>query len=235
MKFIRLAFLFAISSLVSYGQGQNKPQTKRFFYHSHGISFQKFENLNKRISNNPQFEQAKNSIGTLEFGMFAERNKLITIYSINAGSSLSGDREKKSASVNFTGLSADAGYSLIKNTRVSLYPLVGVGYETFKVKYNKDVSSVPFDSVFQSNNFQQRVESLVINNSFFVYRFGAGMFITSRKHFQNSIGFQLGYTGSFSEDEWKINKSQTLLNSPKDNLSRLSASVLIRYQFKKIK
>jgi hypothetical protein len=235
MKFVQLTFWLIIFSMTAHAQSMGKPKVKRYFFHSHGISLQKFENLNKRIAAYPQFEKAKNSTGTLQFGTFAERERLITGFSINAGSSLSGDREKKSTATSFFGLSADIGYNLLKSSRVSLYPFTGLGYETYKVKYNRDVSSIPFDSVLLSNTFQQRAENLVFNNSFLVYRLGVGLFVTSKKHMQNSIGFQVGYTGGFGEEEWKINTTQTLLNSPKDKLSKLSASVLIRYQFKRKK
>jgi len=232
MKLVHLAFCLFILTTVVPAQSNREKVVKRMFYHSHGISFQKFENLNNRISAYPQFEQTKNSTGTLNFGTFAERNRLITGFSINAGSSLSGDRDKKSSALSFHGLSADVGYNLLKDSRVSLYPFAGLGYETYKVKYNRDVSSIPFDSVLQSNNFQQQAENLVFNNSFLIYRLGMGVSIASKKHIQNSLGLQLDYTGGFKENDWKINKSQSLLNSPKDKLSKLTVSILIRYQLK---
>lgn len=233
MKFLQLTFCLIIFSMATHAQNMGKTKVKRYFFHSHGISFQKFENLNKRVVANPQFEEAKNSTGTLQFGTFAERKRLITGFSINAGNSLSGDREKKSTSTSFIGLSADVGYNLLKSSHVLLYPFAGLGYETYKVKYNRDVSSIPFDSVLLSNNFQQRAENLVFNNSFLVYRVGMGMVITSKKHVRNSIGLQVDYSGSFKENHWKINNSQTLLNSPADKLSKISASVLIRYELRK--
>ena len=233
MKYTLLAFLFTFISYISYAQNRSKKEVKRMFFHSHGISFQKFENLNKRIAAYPQFELAKNSTGTLQFGIVAERDRLITSYSINAGSSLSGDRKKKSTNTSFFGLSADAGYKLLKSASVSLYPFAGLGYEGYKVKLNKDVSAVPFDSVLNSTNFQQRAENIVFNNSFMLYRLGVGMVITSKKHVRNSIGLQVDYSGSFKTKEWRINRSQTLFNSPKDNLSKIAVSILIRYQLSK--
>ena len=233
MSLIQLTICLSIMSMVTNAQSGSKPEVKRYFFHSHGISFQKFENLNNRIAAYPQYEQAKNSIGTLQFGMISERNKLVTSFNFNAGSSFSGDREKKSSNTRFLGLSADVGYNLLKSNRVSIFPFAGLGYENYTMTFNKNVSSVPFDSVLQSNNFQQRVENVVFNNSFFVYRLGFGIFVSSKKHVQNSLGFQLGYTGGFGEQEWKINKTQTLLNGPKDELSKLWASILFRYQFKR--
>lgn len=232
MKLFQILFCIHFLCATSFAQ-KSKPEIKRLFFHSHGISFQKFENLNKRVAVYSQFEQAKNSTGTLQFGTFAERKRIITGFSINGGSSLNGDREKKSTATSFIGLSADVGYNLLKSSRVSLYPFAGLGYETYKVKYNRDVSSIPFDSVLQSNNFQQRAENLVFNNSFLVYRLGMGLFVTSIKNTQNSLGLQVGYTGAFSSQEWKINKTQILMNSPKDMLSKISASLLIRYELRR--
>ena len=232
MRFIRFSCCLILFPLMTKAQNKPKAKLKKYFYHSHGISFQKFDNLNKRIVAYPQFEQPKNSTGTLQFGMFAERNRLITSYSINAGSSISGDRDKRSANTGYFGLSADVGYNLLKSTRISLYPFAGLGYETFKVKFNRDVSTIPFDSVLLSNNAQQGVENLVFNNSFMIYRLGVGMVFTSKKNVRNSIGLQVDYSGSFKENDWKINKSQTLLNSPKDMLSKIAMRLLIRYQLK---
>ena len=153
MKVLFLAFFFAFAYCITYAQQKSNRDVKRMFFHSHGISFQKFENLNKRINVYPQFQQPKNSTGTLQFGIFAQRKRIILGYSINAGSSLSGDRNKKSTTTSFFGLSGDIGYNLLKTTQVLLYPFAGLGYEGYKVKFNRDVSTVPFDSVLNSNNF----------------------------------------------------------------------------------
>lgn len=232
MKIINLVFaLFCVTSLAN-AQQKKKSSVKRILFHSHGISFQKFDNLNKRIANYPQFQSSKNSTGTFQFGSFTERDKLITGLNLNVGSSLSGNRNKKSTATNFFGVAADVGYNLLKGTQVSLYPFAGLGYEKYTVRYNRDISTIPFDSVLQSVNFQQRTENLAFINSFVVYRAGMGINITSKKHLQNSVGLQIGYTGGFGDQEWKINKSQILLNSPKDKLSKIFTSIIIRYQLK---
>lgn len=233
MRFIHLAICLTFCSIITNAQDKSKDDVKRFFFHSHGISFQEFEQLKRRINMYPQFEKPKSSTGTLQFGIFSERNRLITGYSINAGSSLSGNRDKKSTATSFWGIPADVGYNLLKSQRASLYPFAGLGYEKYKMVFSRDVSMVPFDSVLQTSTVQQGVENLVFTNSFIVYRAGVGLSITSKKHVQNSIGLQLGYTGGFNPEEWKINKLQTLLNSPKDKLSKLFASAIIRYRFKR--
>lgn len=230
MKVIPLAVFFSLINCITYAQKKGNAVVKRMFFHSHGISFQKFENLNKRITAYPQFEPAKNSTGTLQFGIVAQRKRIINGYSINAGSSLSGDREKKSTGTSFFGISADVGYNILKSTGVLLYPFAGLGYEGYKIKLNRDVSTFPFDSILTSGNFQQRAENLVFNNSFMLYKVGLGLVVTSKKHVRNSIGLQVDYSGSFKSNSWKINKSQMLLNSPKDNLSKIGVSLLIRYQ-----
>lgn len=234
MKFFPLICYFLFLSITSIAQ-ESKGIKIRNFYHSHGISFQKFGNLNKRIAVFPQFEQPKNSTGIFEFGLITERNKLLTGFNINAGSSLSGTRNIKSTATNFWGLAANAGYNLLNSSRVSLFPYTGLGYEKYKVIFNRDVSNVPFDSVLQSGNVQQRVENIVFTNSFINYKAGIGFSVKSKKHKQNSIGLLLDYSGSFKANDWKINKLQTLSNSPKDNLSKIAASILIRYQFKQKK
>lgn len=230
MKLIQLIFCILFFSAMAQAQTKESDPVTRYFFHSHGISFQKFENLNKRIVSNPQYAPLKNSTGTLQFGLFAERKKLITAYSLNVGSSLSGKKDTKSTATSFLGLSADVGYAIFKTKRVSLYPFAGLGYERYKAVFNRDISALPFDSVLQSNSFQQRAENLVFYNSFIVYRLGGGMIVSSKKHVHNSFGLQVSYTGGFGEQEWRINKTQSLLNSPKDKLAKLSASILFRYQ-----
>ena len=233
MKYIQLTGFLLLFSIITNAQTGAKSDVKRMLFHSHGISFQKFNNLNNRISTYPQFQQPKNSTGTFELGFLTERNRFVSGLSFNVGSSLGGSRNKKSSSTSFVGIAIDAGYNLLKSARFSLYPFAGLGYESYRVTLNRDNSSVPFDSVLQSNVFQQRAESLLFTNSFLVYRVGMGAFVTSKKHTQNSVGLQVGYTGGFKPGDWKINGSQTLLNSPVDNLSKIYTSIIIRYELKR--
>jgi hypothetical protein len=233
MHSILLIIVFSLILNSTQAQSDKKAKVKRYLYHSHGISFQNFENLNARVALYPQYAKAKSSTGTLQFGVFAQRNRWLTSYSINGGNSLSGDRKKKNSATIFLGSSADLGYNIIQSNRLSIYPFAGFGYENYKLKYNRDISALPFDSVLQSSAYLQEIEQPVFNNAFLAYRFGFGMFVTSRKFQQNSIGLQVGYTGSFGEKDWKANKTQILLNSPQDALAKVFASVLIRYQLKK--
>ena len=212
---------------------QTKTPVKRYLFHSHGISFQKFNNLNSRIKAFPQYEQLKNTTGTLQFGIFTEYDKITVGYSGNFGSSLGGDKNKKSSKLGFAGGSIDVCYNIARTNRFTLSPYIGLGYEQFKASFNKDISTIAFDSVLASNNIRQTTEQLIFKNAFVVYRFGFGTFVSSARNPQNSIGLQIGYSGSFGEKDWKINSTQTLLNSPKDKLSKIAASILIRYELKK--
>lgn len=206
---------------------------KRFFFHSHGISYQKFENLNNRISLYPQYASLKNTVGTLQFGLITERRKTSIIYSFSTGSSLSGNKETKSSSTKFIGGSVDLAYHMIGRKQISFYPLLGLGYERYSIVLRKDNSMVPFDSVLQNNNVQQNSEPLQFTNAFVVYKMGLGINARSLKHPRNSIGLQGGYIGGFNNRTWRINGTQLLFNSPKDNLSKFFFHIDIRYELLK--
>ena len=234
MRYKMSVVVFLFFTINTNAQIKTKPTVKRYLFHSHGISFQKFNNLDNRIKAYSQYEQLKNTTGTLQFGFFTEyKNNFIIGYSGNFGSSLSGDKNKKSSSTKFIGGAIDVGYCIFKTNRVSIFPYAGLGFEEFKAVFNKDISTIAFDSVLASNNVRQRTERLIFTNAFAIYRAGLGTFVTSKKHPQNSIGLQVGYSGSFGEKDWKINNTQSLFNSPKDKLSKISASILIRYELKR--
>lgn len=233
MRNIMLLTAFVLFAININAQTKRKTAVKRYLFHSHGISFQNFDNLNNRIKAYPQYEQLKNTTGTLQFGIFTQYDRLIIGYSGNFGNSLSGNKNKKSSSIKFSGASIDLGYSVFKTARFSLYPYAGLGYERFKAIFNKDISTVPFDSTLTSNSVLQNTERPVFTNTFAVYRVGFGAFLNSKKRSQNSFGLQVGYSGSFGEKDWKINNTQTLLNSPKDKLSKIAVSLLIRYELKR--
>ena len=233
MRYKMLSLAFVFFTINAQAQTKTKSAVKRYLFHSHGFSFQKFENLNTRIKAFPQYEQLKKTTGTLQFGLFTEYDKIIVGYSGNFGSSLSGDKNKKSSATKFLGGLIDVGYSIFKTERISIFPYAGLGYERFKAVFNKDISAIAFDSVLVSNSVRQNTEQLIFTNAFAVYRVGVGTFVTSKKYPQNSVGLQVGYSGSFGENDWKINNTQTVFNSPKDKLSKISACILIRYELKK--
>lgn len=230
MKMIKLLALVVVLPFVTKAQTKEKPQVKRYFMHSHGISYQKFDMMNNRIKMYPQYEQIKNTTGTLQFGIITEKNKTIFNYLVSLGTSLSGDKEKRSTATRFTGLAFDLGYYLYKGEQFSFYPLVGLGFENFTLILNRDNSAIPFDSVVNSSSTRQVVEPLKLANRFITYRLGMGSNITSKSHPRNSFGLQAGYVGSFKKDDWRINTTQIISNSPKDKLSKVIVQLLFRYK-----
>ena len=232
MKLIKLLFLIFTCPLMSKAQTKEKPIVKRYFTHTHGISYQKFDNMNNRIKMYPQYEQLKNTTGTFQLGLITERNKSVFNYLITVGSSLSGDTKKKSTATRFTGFAFDYGYYIFKDNRVSVYPMIGLGIENYTLVLSRDNNSVPFDSILTSSSVRQSVEPLKLANRFLTYRMGAGTNISSKKRPRNSFGLQVGYVGSFKDEDWKINTTQVIANSPKDKLSKIYGQLLFRYSLK---
>ena len=96
--------LLAVASLSATAQHGSKSNYIPMVTHGIGASFQKFEGLNSRIANYPQFKPLKESAGTLQLGFLKERNRLISDMGLIAGSSMSGDRDKKSSTIRFLGV-----------------------------------------------------------------------------------------------------------------------------------
>ena len=227
-----LCFVIICPFLVVAQTGKN-PRVIRYFFHSHGISFQNFPNLNARIQSFPQYADLKKTTGTLEFGVITKRNKTLILYNFITGSSLSGNKEKKSTATKFIGGSIDLGYNFLEKNNLSIYPFIGLGIVKYNVLLRKDNSSIPFDSVLQNSIVQQNVVPLTFNNNFLAYKTGIGINLKSAKHFRNSAGLQMGYSGSFNESKWKVNSTQILTNSPKDILSKFFLQINILYQIRK--
>ncbi|CAN5893501.1 hypothetical protein BH11BAC4_BH11BAC4_05160 [soil metagenome] len=217
-------FLAIIISLSSYGQKMNKGTY--FSTSGIGVSFQKFENLNSRIANFPQYKALKDHDFTLTMGSMKVMRNFISSLSVTGGSSLSGDRHKRSSSLNFLSGGLDLGYDVIPGDMIMLYPMVGIGAEGYQAKYHLDNSTVPFDVVLGSPTTQNNIQSLKLTNSFVTYRLGLGFAVKSPKQ-MGTIGIQAGYTGSFKDREWKSAEGQTLGGAPKDNLSRFQVSLVM--------
>ena len=230
MSMIKLLTLIVLLPFLTKAQKKETPPVKRYFTHTHGISYQKFENISNRIKMFPQYEPLKNTTGTLQFGIIAERKKSIFNYLLSVGTSLSGDSRKKSSATRFTGFAFDFGYYIYKGQRFSFYPMAGLGIENFTLVLNRDNTSVAFDSVLNSSTVRQNVEPLKLANRFITYRLGIGSNIISKRHPRNSFGLQAAYVGSFKEEEWRVNTTQILANSPKDNLSQMYVHLLLRYE-----
>jgi hypothetical protein len=200
--------------------------TMPFMTRGIGISFQKFDGLNGRIAGFPQYEALEDHSWNLSAGMLHEKNNFISQVTINAGSSLSGHRDQKSSALRNLGAGFDIGYDVIPSPRVMLYPMVGLGGETYQAVFYKDVSAVDFNTVAGSSTVQNNIRSLKFTNSFFTYRLGLGIGFNSPDG-HHSIGIQAGYEGSFKDHSWKSEEYQTLANAPSDGLQRFNISLIL--------
>jgi len=191
-----------------------------------GVSFQKFDGLNSRIANFPQYKEVRNATGVLQLGWFKENHQFISQVNLMAGSSMSGDRNKRSSTIRYLGAGADIGYDFIKSEKIALFPLVGLGYQAYQARFFRDNSGTDFNDVLNSTGVQNSIKSLDLTNGFFNYRLGIGVAATSAKH-HASIGVQALYTGSFSNRAWHSSQGQLLANAPTDKLSQIYAGLVI--------
>lgn len=233
MKIVTILLCSAMFPAMVMAQKKQKPDVKRYFIHSHGITFQHFDDLSNRVNANSQYAALKNTTGTLQFGLMTERNKLVLNFSGGSGSSLNGSKTRKSSATRSLSGALDIGYIILDHNRISAYPFAGLGYEIFTVTLRKDISTVAFDSVLRSPAVQQNISPIKLTNSFITYRVGAAVNITSVRHPRNSLGILAGYTGGINRQEWKINDIQSLLNSPMDNLSKFFVQLQIRYRLQR--
>jgi hypothetical protein len=194
-----------------------------------GISFQKFDGLDSRIANFPQYKELKHATGVLQLGWFKERNQFISQINLMGGSSMSGDRDKRSSTIRYLGAAIDIGYDVIKSDKVAVYPLAGLGYQAYQARFFRDNSEVNFDDVLQSPSTQNNIKPLNLRNGFLNYRFGLGIAATSSKH-HCSIGIQGVYTGGFKDHAWRSSDDQTLANAPTDKLSQIYAGLVFTCQ-----
>jgi hypothetical protein len=194
-----------------------------------GISFQKFSGLDSRIANFPQYKELKHATGVLQLGWFKEKNQFISQINLMGGSSMSGDRDKRSSTIRYLGAAVDIGYDVIKSDKVAVYPLAGIGYQAYQARFFRDNSEVNFDDVLQSTTIQNNIKPLNLHNGFVNYRFGLGIAATSEKH-HCSIGVQGVYTGGFASHAWRSSDGQSLANAPVDKLSQVYAGLVFTCQ-----
>ncbi|MES1225260.1 MAG: hypothetical protein ABUT20_57795, partial [Bacteroidota bacterium] len=162
-------------------------------------------------------------------GWLKARKRIVSVAGITIGNSMSGDRHEKSSALNSLGIYAGIGYNVIGSKTITLYPMLGLGYERYKAQFYKDNSAVDFDQVLQSAAVQNSISSVSFRNGFFTYRAGAGVAFHLNKDPGTSFGMQAGYVGSFSSNEWRSNEDQDLMNAPKDKLSRIYLGVVIAF------
>lgn len=223
MKNILSIFLMGITLTTTAQKDKMRP----LITHSIGGSFQEFEGLNARLVNYTAFEPLKEYGGTLGLGWIKNYKGVIASGNVNLGSTMSGDRDKKSSAMRFYAFTFDLGYDVLKSDRLMLYPFVGVGYQKYQAVFYRDNTSVPFDSVLNSPATRNSISSVKFNNPFLVYRAGIGFSIRSPRHESKSIGIVAGYTGSFKEHAWRSNEDQLLSNAPIDKVSQFFVSLVL--------
>ena len=152
---------------------------KPIFTHGIGVSFQNFDALNHRIAGFPQYEGLNNRIWTLTAGSMHVMNNFVSQMTVTAGSSLTGNPSKKSSTLRTIGGGFDLGYDVIPSETIMLYPLIGIGGETFHAIYYRDVNAVEFDAVANSTTVQNTIRKTKFVNSAFTYRLGLGMSVKS--------------------------------------------------------
>lgn len=190
-----------------------------------GVSFQNFDDLNHRIAGFPQFDGLKNRIWTLSAGSMHVMDNFVSQMTITAGSSLTGNPKERSSALRTIGGGIDIGYDVIPSKTVMVYPLVGLGAETYHAIFYRDVNAVPFDAVANSTTVQNSIRKTKFVNSAFTYRLGMGFSVKSPKD-DGTIGVQLGYVSGFHDERWKSAEYQNLSNAPHDVIKRFSISLI---------
>jgi hypothetical protein len=193
--------------------------------HGIGVSFQNFDGLNHRIAGFPQYDGLNNRIWTLTAGSMHVQKNFVSQMTVTGGSSLTGNPNKKSSTLRTIGGGIDLGYDVIPSATVMLYPLVGIGGETFHAIYYRDVNAVEFDAVANSTTAQNSIRKTKFVNSAFTYRLGLGFAVKSPKD-NGSIGIQAGYVSGFHDEKWKSAEYQNLSNAPHDIIKRFSVSLI---------
>lgn len=226
MKIIISFFLLGFA-LSTNAQHNKKAQFQPLITHSIGGSFQQFDGLNSRVSTFPQYNQLKDYTPTLGLGWLKERKRFISGGNVSLGSSMSGDRDKKSSTIRYIAINADLGYDLLKSEKLMLYPLAGIGCQKYQAIFYKDNSAVAFNEVLQSTAVKNSISSVKFNNSFLIYRLGLGFSVQCPKHPSQSIGIQAGYSGSFKKHAWRSNENQLLGNAPEDKISQFFVGIVL--------
>ena len=65
----------------------------------------------------PQYKQLRDHAGTLDLGFMKVHNRFISEIDFSAGSSMSGDRDKKSSTIRYLGAGIDIGYDVIPSEK----------------------------------------------------------------------------------------------------------------------
>jgi opacity protein-like surface antigen len=226
MKYTFL-ILLSVVSCSTFAQHDKKhwKSTPMLTTQSFGISMQKFDGLNSSIAAFPQYKALRENMGTLSVGSMNIKKNFITGTTLTGGSSMSGDRNKKSSTIRFVGGQINLGYDLIPGEKFMLYPLAGIGVEAYQAKFYKDNSAVSFNDVLNSSATQNSIKPVKFTNSFFTYNVGMGFTVKPAKH-TGTIGIQASYTGSFKDKAWKSADMQELAGAPVDKLGRFQVGLI---------
>ena len=225
MKTTIVLCLFAISSTVI-AQETKKSGVQPYMMHGIGASFQEFDGLNSRIADFPQYKELGDHMATLQLGWLKEHDRVISAFSLLAGSSMGADKDERSSTIRFLGVGADLGYNVLNSARIKLYPMVGIGFEKYQAKFFKDNSAVDFNDVLESSAVQNNLRPGEFKNSFVTYRAGGGLSFTCPKMPAHSVGLQAGYVGSFKDHAWRSEYNQDVKNAPEDGIGRVFVSVV---------
>ncbi|MGC4034789.1 MAG: hypothetical protein QM764_02435 [Chitinophagaceae bacterium] len=235
MKLIACLFLIGISvsAVAQHDKREDHRDRKErmkdfmpYITRSLGGSIQSFDGLNARVANLPQYKQLKDYAATIGLGMMHNYKQIITNAGLTLGSSMSGDRDERSSTIRYIGVNADLGYDVIKDERIMLYPMIGLGAQKYQALFYRDNSAVNFNDVLNSPAIQNSISSVRFNNGFLMYRLGIGFALKSPKY-PAAIGINAGYTGSFRRNDWKSNEGQTLANSPTDRVDQFYISIVL--------
>lgn len=191
-----------------------------------GISFVDFDGLKSRMAGFTQYAPLKDHIWTISMGSMHVKKNLVNQMTITAGSSLSGDAEEKSSALRILGIGADLGYDVIPAERIMLYPMAGLGVETYHAIFYKDVNAVNFNDVANFPTVQNNIRSLKFTNTFLTYRLGLG-FALKAPNDMGTIALQGGYVGGFKDHNWKSGEYQALNGAPSDDLGRINISLVL--------
>ena len=96
---MKISFLFLLTalSLSVAAQKSDKMHKGQLMTRGIGISFQSFDGLNSRIANLPQYKTLRDYMGIISLGSMNVHKNFVSGLTLTVGSSMSGDRDKKSS------------------------------------------------------------------------------------------------------------------------------------------
>ena len=216
--FLVLPFLVKAQS----NEGSKKADTvyKRIFYLGYNYQNQSFNNLNSRLASlGSAYEKVPQSIFGFSTGVISMKNNFLSKMNFSFGTAFKRNEEKRNTELFAFQSSIEFGYNFSKNRNIQFYPLVGIGVSTFNVRLYKDLSSINFNDILQSPTVQASTSPVKLANTFGNYKVGFEVDFLNRSGFR-ALAIIAGYSGSFEQSSWKVNKTQEVANAPADGLSQ---------------